>query len=60
MKSKKVYMFFEDGKLMQTLFLSEEQAAVFKWLKNYGYELDIQQIDEESPEEIIPEKWITM
>ena len=37
MNNKKVYLFYEEGTLYSTLLLSDEQAAVFKYIENLGY-----------------------
>lgn len=56
-KTKAVYMFIEDGVIMSTLYITEEQAAVFKWLRERGHEIDVRRIDEKSPEEIVADEY---
>lgn len=56
-KTKAVYMFIEDGVIMSTLYITEEQAAVFKWLGERGHEIDVRRIDEKSPEEIVADEY---
>ena len=50
-------MFIEDGVIMSTLYITEEQAAVFKWLRERGHEIDVKRIDEKSPEEIVADEY---
>jgi hypothetical protein len=56
-KAKKVYMYIEEREPVQTLYLTDEQAAVFKWLGERGYDIDVKRIDEQSPEEIIADEY---
>lgn len=56
-KTKKTYMFDDDGD-KQTLLLTDDQAAVFVWLQDRGYNFSLTNIDVAAPEEINPEDWI--
>ena len=56
-KTKKVYMYIEDTDPVQTLYLTDEQAAVFKWLGERGYDINVKRIDEQPPEEIVADEY---
>lgn len=56
MNTKNVYTFIEEGEVTQTLFLSDEQAAVFNWLKDRGYPFELVKL---APEEITAEQWLS-
>ena len=56
-KAKRVYMYIEEREPVRTLYLTDEQAAVFKWLGERGYDIDIKRIDEQSPEEIFADDY---
>ena len=56
-KTKKVYMYIEEREPVQTLYLTDEQVAVFKWLGGRGYDIDVKRIDEQSPEEIVADEY---
>jgi mannose/fructose/N-acetylgalactosamine-specific phosphotransferase system component IIB len=56
-KTKKVYMYIEEREPVQTLYLTDEQAAVFKWIKEQGYEIDVRRIDGKPPEEIVADEY---
>ena len=58
MNNKSVYTFIEEGEVTQTLFLSDEQAAVFNWLKDKGYPFELVKVDTLAPEEITAEQWL--
>lgn len=55
MNTKNVYTFIEEGEVTQTLFLSDEQAAVFNWLKDRGYPFELVKL---ASEEITAEQWL--
>lgn len=50
---KALYRFYNDCKYVKTLFLTDDQAAVFYWLENLGVQIIIE--PEREPEEIRPE-----
>lgn len=56
-KAKKVYMYIEEREPVQTLYLTDDQAAVFKWIRERGYEVDVKLIDGLPPEEIVSSEY---
>ena len=56
--NKKVYLFYEEGTLYSTLLLSDEQAAVFKYIENLGYNISLEKADDSPPYEIDPKEWL--
>ena len=43
---------------MGTLLLTDEQAAVFKYIEDRGYNIKITKLGAEAPYEIDPEVWL--
>ena len=58
MNNKTVYLFYEEGTLYSTLLLTDEQAAVFKYIESLGYNISLEKVDDSPPYEIDPEEWL--
>ena len=59
MSNKSLYIYKEEYYAhYQTLLLTDEQAAVFKWFQNEGYGFEFEKIDNEPPGEIDTEELI--
>ena len=59
MSNKSLYRYKEEYYAhYQTLLLTDEQAAVFKWFQNQGYDFEFEKIDNEAPDEIDTEELI--
>lgn len=53
MSSKKLYVYRDcDSVRDRTLYLTDEQYAVFLWFKKEGYDFSIAEVREHTPEEI--------
>ena len=60
MANKSLYLYKEPYECAsyQTLLLTDEQAAVFKWFQNQDYDFEFEKIDNEPPDEIDTEELI--
>ena len=58
MSDKKLYAYYEEDHSMGTLLLTDEQAAVFKYIEDRGYNIKITKLGAEAPYEIDPEVWL--
>ena len=59
MSNKYLYIYKEERYAhYHTLLLTDEQAAVFKWFQNQGYDFEFEKIDNEPPDEIDTEELI--
>ncbi len=58
MSDKKLYAYYEEGRSMGTLLLTDDQAAVFKYIEDRGYDIKITKLDTEAPYEIDPGVWL--
>jgi hypothetical protein len=57
MNKKRLYVLNTEDGPTGTLFITDDQAAVFRWLADKGYDLRLDQVDEDMPEEISAEYW---
>ena len=58
MKGKILYQFYEEGTLHSTLLLTDDQAAVFKFIESLGYNISLEKADDFPPYEIDPKEWL--
>ena len=59
MSNKKLYSFLDiDDNNPILILLTDEQAAVFYWLRKQGYDFTLKRTDDEPPIEIDPKDWI--